>query len=271
MRSILIVKGAALALGLSACVSGGRGAGEPLRVLVYNIHAGTDAKRVDNLARVAEIVKKSRADIVLLQEVDSATRRSGRVDQVARLRSLTRFHGVFGRTIDYDGGAYGIAILSRWPIVADTLIHLPVKLPPDSAAAYEARGALVAEIAAPREKLRVVDTHLDAHRDAYRLQQVLTLIEVAGVQRDSGETIVGGDFNSEPASGVVGIFARAGWRDAYIECGKGSGLSFPASLPVKRIDYLLISGRTGCRTAEVLATEASDHRPVLFEITYGKR
>ncbi len=76
-----------------------------LRVLVYNIHAGKDASAVGNLARVAQIVADAQADIVLLQEVDRGTQRSGGVDQVAELRRLTGFHGVFGRTLDYQGGS----------------------------------------------------------------------------------------------------------------------------------------------------------------------
>ena len=251
------------ALLVGACATGGHPATERIRVLVYNTHAGTDARRVSNLDRVAQIVKDAEADIVLLQEVDSATRRSGGVDQVARLRSITGFYGVFGRAIDYDGGKYGIAILSRWPIVSDTLIHLSVA---EHDSSYEARGALVARISAPAGTLRVIDTHLEAYRNSYRLEQAHTLAAIAGAQRDSGITIIGGDFNSEPGSGVIAIFEQSGWHDGFVQCGEGSGLSFPADVPVKRIDYLLFSGTTRCVNAKVLQTEASDHRPVLFEI-----
>jgi endonuclease/exonuclease/phosphatase family metal-dependent hydrolase len=238
----------------------------PIRVLVYNTHAGTDAKRVSNLERVAQVVMDSRADIVLLQEVDSATRRSGSVDQVARLRALTGYYGVFGRAIDYNGGKYGIAILSRWPISSDTLIHLPVA---EHDSSYEARGALVAKISSPVGTLRVIDTHLEAYRNSYRLEQSRTLLAIAATQRDSGTTIIGGDFNSEPGSGVIAMFERSGWRDGFAQCGTGTGFSFPANVPVKRIDYLLFSGTTKCESAKVLETEASDHRPVLFVVVPG--
>jgi len=245
----------------AACASGGHPTTEAISVLVYNTHAGTDAKRVTNLERVAQIIKNEKADIVLLQEVDSATRRSGGVDQVARLRALTGYHGVFGRAIDYDGGGYGIAILSRWPIVSDTLFHLPVA---QHDAKYEERGALVAVISTPGGALRVIDTHLEAYSNSYRLEQARALAAIAAAQRDRGTTILGGDFNSEPGSGVISIFADSGWRDAFVQCGAGSGLSFPADVPVKRIDYLLLSGATTCASAKVIDTDASDHRPVFF-------
>jgi endonuclease/exonuclease/phosphatase family metal-dependent hydrolase len=112
----------------------------------------------------------------------------------------------------------------------------------------------------------VIDTHLEAYRNSYRLEQAHTLAAIAGAQRDSGITIIGGDFNSEPGSGVIAIFEQSGWHDGFVQCGEGSGLSFPADVPVKRIDYLLFSGTTKCVNAKVLQTEASDHRPVLFEI-----
>src|SRR5512134_1303930 len=58
------------------------------RVLVYNMHAGKDAAGVDNLTRIASLVDSVSADIVLLQEVDRNTTRSGRVDQPAMLARL---------------------------------------------------------------------------------------------------------------------------------------------------------------------------------------
>lgn len=241
----------------------------PLRVLVYNIHAGKDAKGVDNLARVAQIVRDTKADVVLLQEVDKGTTRSGNVDQVAELTRLTGYHGVFGKTLDYQGGDYGIAILSRWAITKDTLIHLPVE-PPQfrSNVSYEPRGALRVVIASPLGLLRVVNTHMDASReDTYRLQEAKTLLAIGGALRDStGTTLIGGDLNSEPGSAVIALFAPASWRDVFRECGKRSGLSYPADVPVKRIDYLMMTGATRCTFAEVLNTDASDHRPVLFRI-----
>src|SRR5215203_2668995 len=262
---------AALVLSATACVSM-RSTSAPLKVLVYNIHAGKDAKGVDNLERVAAIVRDSKADVVLLQEVDKGTTRSGKVDQPAELARLTSFNVSFGKTLDYQGGDYGIAVLSRWPILSDTLIRLPVSPPQDrSGVMNEPRGALRVRIDAPRGELGVINTHIDAGRDdTYRLQEARTLLAVAGPWRDStGTLIVGGDLNSEPQSAVQAMFSLAGWRDSFRECGRGTGLSFPADVPVKRIDYLMITGDTQCMTASVLSTEASDHRPVLFEIMRG--
>jgi endonuclease/exonuclease/phosphatase family metal-dependent hydrolase len=257
---------------LGGCAAAGQRApaAAPLRVLVYNIHAGKDAAGTPNLERVAEVVRTSRADVVLLQEVDRETERSGREDQLATLEKLTALHGVFGRTLPYQGGQYGIAILSRWPIEADSLHLLPIsRASADTARAPEPRGALHASVRTPGGRVHLVSTHLDASRgDAYRLQQIAGVIELAKKLRDSGElTLIGGDFNSTPDSPTVGRMTASGWRDAWIGCGAGAGPTIPDDAPVRRIDDLFLPPTLRCDSAEVRESRASDHRPVLFVIT----
>jgi endonuclease/exonuclease/phosphatase family metal-dependent hydrolase len=241
----------------------------PVRVLVFNMHAGKDAKNVDNLQRIADVVKETNADIVLLQEVDRFTTRSGKVDQVATLEKLTGYNSAFGKTLDYQGGDYGIAILSRWSILGDTLFHLPV-VPPQARAggSYEPRGALRISIAAPGGAIHVVNTHLDASRaDSFRRQEIPQVLEIGkGMKKPGALVLVGGDLNSEPQSDVLGIVRSAGWVDLWTKCGSGNDLTYPQDKPVKRIDYLLTQPGVVCKKASVLTTDASDHRPVLFEI-----
>jgi endonuclease/exonuclease/phosphatase family metal-dependent hydrolase len=281
MRMSFWVSAASIVLSSTSCAGGHASDRANLTVLVYNIHAGKDAKGIDNLERVSQIIRETKADIVLLQEVDKGTTRSGKVDQVARFEELTGFHGAFGKTLDYQGGDYGIAILSRWPIRSDTLIHLPVD-PPQlrSGVSYEPRGALVVTTFSPVGRLRIINTHLDASRaDSFRVQEIRTVVQTA---EENGRlvlasvpelglltTLVGGDFNSEPESAVHEAMISAGWRDGFAVCGKGSGLSYPDDKPVKRIDYLWMRPGTGCHDATVLASNASDHRPVLFHISVG--
>jgi endonuclease/exonuclease/phosphatase family metal-dependent hydrolase len=257
VRTLLIV---AAASALSACASA-RGSGDkPVRVLVYNIHAGTDTDRGSNLERVAGVIRDSRADIVLLQEVDRRTRRSGGVDQLDSLERLTGKHGVFGKAIDYDGGEYGLGILSRWEILADSVFSLPVETPHSG---YEARIALVARVAFPSDPIRVVNTHLDASRETYRNQQTTALGRIGA---GSAASLIGGDLNSEPEDGVITMLASVGFRDLYAGCGPAPGFTFPVARPTKRIDYLLASSRWRCVSASVLPADASDHRAVMFEI-----
>ena len=277
MRALRVLRPLALAAACAALGACGRRAPAPgaeLRVLVYNIHAGKDAAGQDNLARVAALARAERADVVLLQEVDRGTRRSGGVDQVALLERASGLHAAFGRTLDYDCGQYGIALLSRWPIADDTLVHLPVTPPQQrTGGSYEPRGALVARLDAPGLALRVLNTHLDASRDdAYRRQEVVAVAAIVRhlVDESSGAprrlVVAGGDFNSEPASATHAAMLEAGFRDAWTECGRGDSLTYPADHPVKRIDYLWLTGTARCTSAKVLDSQASDHRAVLFTV-----
>ncbi|MGH7664438.1 MAG: endonuclease/exonuclease/phosphatase family protein [Gemmatimonadaceae bacterium] len=242
----------------------------PVRVLVYNIHAGKDASGADNLERVAALIEATRADIVLLQEVDRGTERSGGVDQIATLAGLTDMDLSFGCTLDYQGGEYGIATLSRWPIVGDSLIPLPVD--PAQARAggsHEPRGALHTEVNAPGGTLHVLNTHLDASGDdSYRRQEVARLL-LAAARLRAGEDILilGGDFNATPESEVIAHVTRSALRDGWADCGgMRPGNTYPADDPIKRIDYLFIPPAVNCDSAIVLDTGASDHRPVFFQL-----
>jgi endonuclease/exonuclease/phosphatase family metal-dependent hydrolase len=263
----------ALLAGTLACTQLALTAEPDVRVLVYNIHAGWDPAGQVNLERVAELVRTTGADIVLLQEVDRMTTRSNRVDQVARLSGLTRFHAAFGRTLDYQGGHYGIAILSRWPILRDTLIQLPVEPPQQRAGgSYEPRGMLHAVVDRPGMRIHVFNTHMDASRDDhYRRQEIRTVAAVAASARERERVLLGGDLNAEPGSAVVNYVTGEGWRDAFAECGTGDGLTYPYDVPVKRIDYLLLSNGWRCREARVLESDVSDHRPLLVRLAPTSR
>lgn len=258
----------AAALLLAACVRPAPPvpAARDVRVLVYNIHAGKDARGVDNLARVSDLVREVGADVVLFQEVDRGTRRSGGVDQPDVLARTTGFFVAFGKTLDYDGGEYGIAVLSRWPIARATLVRLPVEPPQQrSGGSYEPRGAQHLVIRAPTGELTVVNTHLDASRDDhYRRQEIRTVLATA--RAASPPVLVGGDLNSTPESEVQAATRTAGLRDAWLECGRGDGLTYPADTPTKRIDYLYLTEGASCASARVLETQASDHRPVLVTV-----
>jgi endonuclease/exonuclease/phosphatase family metal-dependent hydrolase len=266
---IVLVVTPCLALSCATARRGDADTGRELRVLIYNIHAGKDAAGVDNLERVAALVREVDADVVLLQEVDRGTTRSAGVDQPAQLARLGGRHAVFGRTLDYQGGEYGIAVLSRWPVSEHAVAPLRVEPPQArSGGSYEPRGALRVAITAPWGAMQVVNTHLDASReDQWRAQEVRGVLAVADSMRARGGLLlVGGDFNSEPSSAVQAELRRGGLRDAWAECGRGDSLTYPANRPVKRIDYLYLTGATRCVEARVLATEASDHRPLFVRV-----
>jgi endonuclease/exonuclease/phosphatase (EEP) superfamily protein YafD len=89
---------------------------------------------------------------------------------------------------------------------------------------------------------------------------------VAQARRKERLVIAGGDFNSTPESAVQSRLRDRGLRDVWMECASGDGATYPADLPVKRIDYLYLTGDIRCASARVVETPASDHRPLLVEL-----
>ena len=77
-----------------------------------------------DLPRIAKVLMAEKPDIVALQEVDQKTRRASGVDQPAELARLTGMKVVFGRNIDFEGGGYGTAVLTRLPVRSSESVKL---------------------------------------------------------------------------------------------------------------------------------------------------
>lgn len=230
-----------------------------LRVLSYNIHHGEgDDGRLD-LARVAKVITDCGADLIALQEVDQNAKRTGSIDQAAELGRLTGLHAYFGKAMNYQGGAYGQSLLSRWPLV-DLQVHA---LP--NPAGREPRIAVAAVVSAPGWKpFRVVGTHLDANRDDdlrwLQAQEIARLFA-----SDPLPTVLAGDFNAVPESRVMKLLLSK-FVDAAAARPEPT---IPAGRPTRRIDFVLlrpVAAWTTVTTAVLPEPVASDHRPLLVTL-----
>lgn len=251
MRAILI----AVSLTLTACHSPSGVTGDTsLRVATWNIRHGRGMDGAVDLERTAAVLRELDADIVGLQEVDRSVRRSGGVDQAALLGERLDLHAAFGAFMAYDGGDYGMAILSRFPIVGVEEIELP--------RGNEPRIALAATLAvADGIEIVVVNVHFDwVEDDAFRYAQAQAL--AAWLDREARPCLVVGDFNDGPESRTLRLF-----RDRAIESAKsGDGATFPADAPTVEIDYLVALPPERWRASPATVVperDASDHRPVV--------
>ncbi|WP_442481933.1 endonuclease/exonuclease/phosphatase family protein [Aeoliella sp. SH292] len=231
---------------------------QELRVLTYNIHHGRGADGRVDLERIATVIKSAKPDLVALNEVDRGVNRSGKMDQPAELVRLTGLHAAFEKNIDYDGGEYGNAVLSRFPL--NNIENLPLP----SQYRGEQRGMLVVEVH-PHEgqQLWFAATHFDYRPDPTERVKSVAMIEKLLAGRFEGrKMILAGDLNAVPDSDVVRTLSKK-WLVAE------SGDTFPAENPTKRIDYVLARPAEEWRvvSAEVLeAPDQSDHRPVLVTL-----
>lgn len=235
----------------------------------FNIFGGHDLERRSNLTRVAALIDSVGADLVLLQEVDRLTVRSGRVDQAARLADLTGMQAIFGRAMDFDGGEYGIAVLSRWPVGLRRIVSL-VPAHDSTRAAPEPRVLLHAVADLPGGALHILNTHLDhqANAAARHAQLLQALAYVADSVPRTAAVIFGGDLNASPDAPEVRALGIA-FDNAWARCGTGAGLTFRSDAPTRRIDHLLLM-RARCTRALVPATTISDHRPLLVDVVISK-
>ncbi len=225
------------------------GADGKLRVLCWNLHHGVGEDGKLDLERIATFIREQKPDVVALQEVDNRCRRSRSVDQAAELARLTGMHGAFGKAMDYDGGEYGQAILSRHPI-GETKVH---RLPGEG----EPRIAFEAGIEMDGGKFVLVTVHLDHQREERRLKQAETLAAALG--EVEGPVILAGDFNDVPGSATLKAFGDP-WRAVE---KKEPALTCPAREPRVEIDHIFVRGFVPVGKAEVLPEAvASDHRPV---------
>ena len=235
-----------------------------LRVMTYNIHhaEGLDGK-VD-LERIANVIRQSNADIVALQEVDKNTRRTGGIDMPADLARRTGMNVVFGANLDnYQGGQYGTAILSRFPIESHEN-HL-LKQTREG----EQRGVLQAVLAVNQGQLLFICTHLDHTGDpAERLFSETQFADLFA--RHTGlPALLCGDFNDTPASELHKRLSKK-WTDAWSIAGKSNGFTMGSANPTRRIDYIWLSSKKNFRVrwVDVPRSEASDHLPLVAEIRF---
>ena len=120
----------------------------------YNIKHGQDVAY--DWSKLAELILQSGADIVGLQEVDMGTNRIEGRDTLAGLSEACGYpYYYFTSAMDFDGGQYGTAILSRYPLSDTATISLP------SPGGEEPRAFGVATVMLPNgATLRLLNTHL---------------------------------------------------------------------------------------------------------------
>ena len=220
---------------------------DTLKVMTYNVRHCAGMDLVLDYDRTAAAIAQQQANVVALQELDSMTSRSGQHYQLGELADRTGYHPVFGAAIDYDGGKYGVGILTRETPLSTKRIPLP---------GDEPRVLLVVEL----EDYVMACTHLDLEKEP-RLASIPLIVEEA--QRWQKPFLLAGDWNDTPDSELLQEMTK------YFTILSSSEASYPADEPTECLDYIAIFKG---HAAEVLEStvidepEASDHRPVVVRL-----
>lgn len=221
------------------------------RVATFNVHhcLGTDGDL--NIERTAAVIADTEAEIVALQELDRGMKRSGGVDQPAELGRLLGMEVVFFPTLTRAGGGeYGIGIASRSPLDEARFVPLP------RLGSEEPRGAIMAGLSG----IGLVCTHISTQARP-RAAQIAAVGAIArGLERP---VVVMGDFNQDRSAlrellglGFQGTFGHQ---------------TLTRRFPRRRqLDHILVSPGSRIERARTIATAASDHLPLVAELTLAR-
>lgn len=233
---------------------------DTIRIMTFNLHAGHDA----SLEQIGELIKQYEPDFVALQEVDQNTHRTNCLHQnnrdfITELAYYSGMQGLFGPTIKFSGGHYGIGLLTRHQFVDVHNIKLPHPV-----ARMEQRGLLEGTFILPDgDTIMMACTHLEAFDSVSRADQARFLLDhFAG---STHPVILAGDFNASPDDDVIGLLTSQ-----WLDCTAGD-FTFSVKDPKEKIDYIFARPPRAWRTIEsqVLPVEMSDHYPVIATLVIG--
>jgi endonuclease/exonuclease/phosphatase family metal-dependent hydrolase len=251
-----------------------------MRVATFNILNGrvpTD-QHVD-LDGFRSAIRHLDVDVLALQEVDHNQHRSDHADLTAiaakamgapEHRFVAALSGSPGATWiaatgeeQPDAAAYGIALLSRFPVRGWRVVRLaPVPMPVPmrfrgrvrpELVRDEPRVAVVADVQTPAGAVTVVNTHL-SFIDWWNGRQLRRLM--ADVADDDQPLVLMGDLNMGPerAHRITGLQPAASWP------------TFPVDEPRQQIDHVLVRGRVRAQESASVRLPVSDHRALTAEL-----
>jgi endonuclease/exonuclease/phosphatase family metal-dependent hydrolase len=249
--------------------------GVDVRVMSFNIHSGLDDEDDLDLESVEDDIRTARADIVGLQEVDMHwSGRSGFVDQARWLARELGMHYAFGAARSkapkpHKGrkkpGHYGIAVLSKYPILSVRTHRLrTIEYKEDPT---QPRVLMELVIDVKGTQISFYNTHFDNKRSEQRQSEARDVLAMTAAS--SRPSILVGDFNAEADAPEMQIITQQ-FADTFAQLGAGGENTFPFEDPSRRIDYILVRGTVAARWGKAIETDSSDHLPVIAGLSVVK-
>ena len=222
-----------------------------LKLMSYNVRNTKGMDGIRNLQRVANVIINEAPDVVAVQELDSMTTRSNQQYVLGELAERTQMHATYAPAISFQGGKYGIGILSKETPLNIRTYPLPGR--------EEARMLLVAEF----ENYFFACTHLSLTEED-RLAS-LDIIK-SSVVKSNKPYFLAGDLNDQPDSKFIQALQEDFQVLTHIKKP-----TFPAPEPTETIDYIAAwkhgSNDFANLSAQVLEEPvASDHRPLSVQL-----
>ena len=240
-----------LPISQAAAENNGPSASNMIRFMSYNIRNAKGLDGKTDYQRVADVINRVAPDVVAIQELDSVTGRSGQSDVLREISERSLMHRAFAPAILYDGGKYGIGILSKEKPLSLRYIPLPGR--------EEERVLLIAEF----KNYVFCSTHFSLTEEDQLITLPLLEKEFRKIRKP---VFLAGDLNAQPESATITEL-----RKKFILLNNPKNSTFPADKPENCIDYIA-SYKTPDTSYTILNQYvvneplASDHRPVVAEI-----
>jgi endonuclease/exonuclease/phosphatase family metal-dependent hydrolase len=274
---------------LDDAAAGATNASDMLRIVTYNIahgrgladdnwRGGTPDERLARLEQIAELLKTLNAEIVVLNEVDFDCSWSGGVNQAEQIAKLAGYpHWVEARNLDFRvlvwTWRFGNAVLSRYPIASARDVPLPSEVGWETFLAGKKR-SVICEIDPPSGRVRIIATHLSHRSESVRAASAKIISVLVDDSKDP--IIVAGDLNSTPPgfphsnadgqNAIALLDATGKFRRFPMTPPDESAMTYPSIRGRSVIDWILIPASWRFREYRVIASELSDHRPIVAEV-----
>lgn len=238
-------------LNLDSFASGRPETYDTIKILSYNVRNCKGLDNVTDYDRVAKVISRINADVVAIQELDSATERSNRIVVLNELARKTNRFPTYNASISYQGGKYGIGFLSRERPIRSEALSLP--------GSEEKRSVLLIEM----DKYVVCCTHFSlTQKDRAESVDIINQL----VAKYAKPVFLAGDLNAVPDSPEMIKLAKV-WQTL----NDVSKPTIPADQPTKCIDFVMAQTNKAFRfevVKSVVEAEpvASDHLPVWVEV-----
>ena len=223
-----------------------------IRILSYNVRNGKGMDNITNYQRVADVINRIAPDVVAVQELDSVTQRNNGVYSLGELAQRTLMHATYAGSIDYQGGKYGIGMLSKEKPVSYKRVPLPGR--------EEKRSLLLVEFA----DYVVCCTHFSLTEEDQQASVELLVTALEGIRKP---VFLAGDMNSEYDSQV-----QAAMRKNFTTLNNPKQFTFPSDKPKECIDFIYqLNNGKSCTVLnrQVIAEPvASDHLPLFVDIRF---
>jgi endonuclease/exonuclease/phosphatase family metal-dependent hydrolase len=211
-------------------------------------------------------------DIVALQEVDAGHPTREYRNQAQMIAGVLGVGHIYFPVEQEGLRRFGLAVLSRCPIVGFDQIRLPNVYPLLNP---RRRGALRTILETPAGRVYLINTHLSLFRLERRLQLTALITGDDFTEVPANEPLVFcGDLNSGPSSDT---YKQVSHFLTDVQTASNSGpveATFHAKSPFFRIDHIFVSSHFTPLKTEVRKTAdpagASDHLPLVVDLALKK-